>query len=58
MGTAMCLAGHIVKDFDTYDISEGLLEHPTDDSFNLISGELEKLEGCYIFYNRVKHRWI
>ena len=58
MGTAMCLAGHIVKDLDTYDISECLLAHPTDDSFYLISGELEKPERCYIFYNRVKHRWI
>ena len=46
MAAAMCLAGHIVDDIDTYDINECLLRQPTDEIFQVASGNLGKLEGC------------
>jgi ribosomal protein L15 len=58
MAAAMCLVGHIVRDLHTYDVSECLLVHPTDESFRIISGDLDSLEGCYLYFNRTKNRWI
>ena len=48
MAAAMCLAGHIVDEIETYDISECLLKQPTDEIFQVASGNLGKLEGCYL----------
>ena len=58
MAAAMCLAGHIVDEIETYDISECLLKQPTDEIFQVASGNLGKLEGCYLHNDPKKLKWI
>eukprot|EP00584_Thalassiosira_punctigera_P016300 CAMPEP_0172573614 /NCGR_PEP_ID=MMETSP1067-20121228/136282_1 /TAXON_ID=265564 ORGANISM="Thalassiosira punctigera, Strain Tpunct2005C2" /NCGR_SAMPLE_ID=MMETSP1067 /ASSEMBLY_ACC=CAM_ASM_000444 /LENGTH=273 /DNA_ID=CAMNT_0013366221 /DNA_START=628 /DNA_END=1451 /DNA_ORIENTATION=- len=58
MAAAMCLLGHVVDDLEVFDLSECLLRLPMNDIFRIITGDLGRLEGCYLYYDIKKHRWI
>ena len=58
MCTALCLVAHIVDDLDTCSLEERLLKLPKTDLFALMTADLSTLEGCYLFYDRVKDLWI
>ena len=58
VAATMCLFGHIVDELETYGIKECLLQSPTDDMFQLALGELGKLEGNYLYYDKKKRKWI
>jgi len=58
MAAGMCLVGHIVSDLDTFDITECLMKLPMDELFQIVTGDLGKLEGCYLYYDRKKNKWI
>ena len=58
MAAAMSLAGHVADDLDTYNIAECLLSPPSDSMFQLISNNLGGCEGCYLYYNTKKHKWV
>jgi len=51
MAALMCLAGHVVDDLDTYDLTDCLVQLPMKDNFEVIEGYLGDLEGSYLFYN-------
>ena len=48
MAAAMCLAGHIVDNLETFSINEYLLCLPMNAIFHIVSGDLSQLEGCYL----------
>lgn len=54
----LCLFGHIVDDVHLYGLDECLLEMPMSGMFEAITGNLSKLEGCYLFYDKKKHEFI
>ena len=54
----MCLVGHIVDDIECYSIAECLLNLPMDDKFQVLSGDLSALEGCYLYFDKQKKKWI
>ena len=54
----MCLVGHIVDDIEYYSIAEYLLNLPMDEKFQVVSGDLSSLEGCYLYFDRQKKKWI
>jgi len=67
MAAAMCLVGHIADDLDTYAMYERLLllpkEDMLEDRFKIISNlpsdhELGQLEGCYLYFDAKKKKWI
>ena len=59
MAAAMCLVGHIVDDLSTHRWEECLLELPMKEMFQrIIPGNLGDLEGCYLYLDRVKCKWI
>lgn len=58
MAAAMCLVGHIVDDIETYGIDECLLKLPMEEMFQVVSGNIGKLEGCYLYYDPKKMKWI
>ena len=58
MAAAMCLIGHAVEDLDIFGIEECLLKLPMNYMFQIISGSLSKMEGCYLFYDKCKNTWI
>ena len=55
MSAAMCLAGHVVDDLDAYGLEECLLKLPDSDMFSIMTTDLSSLEGCYLFFDRVKN---
>ena len=58
MAAAMCLVGHIVDDLSTYRWEECLLELPTKEMFRIISGVLGGLKICYLYFDKVKCKWM
>ena len=58
MAAAMCLFGHIVDDLCTYGWENCLLKLPMEEVFQIISGDLDGLEGCYLYFDRVKNIWV
>ena len=58
MAAAMCLLGKIVDDLCTYGWENCLLKLPMEEVFQLISGDLSGLEGCYLYFDRVKNIWV
>ena len=54
MSAAMCLAGHVVDDLDAYGLEECLLKLPASDMLSIMTADLSSLEGCYLFFDRVK----
>lgn len=57
MSAAMCLVGHIVDDIRLYKITECLLHLPMNELFQIISGDLSQLEGCYLHFDPIKYKW-
>ena len=53
----MILLGHVVDDIGCASTDSTLLSHPQD-HFVAIPDTAEELEGFYLHYNRVKHRWV
>ena len=67
VAAAMSLVGHIADDLDTYAMYERLLMLPTEDMledrFKIISNlpsdhTLGQLEGCYLYFDTKKKKWI
>jgi hypothetical protein len=58
MAAAMCVVGHIVEDLDTYSLDECLLQLPMTNLFQMITGDLSGFEGCYLYYDSKKNKWI
>ena len=58
MSAAVCIAGHAVDDLDAYDLSECILKMPADGMLSIMTADLKSLEGCYLFYDRVKRELI
>ena len=53
-----CLVGHVVLDIELYRLDERLLVLPMQDIFQRISGDLAGLEGCYLYFDKRKYKWI
>ena len=58
MAAAMCVVGHIVEDLDTYSLDECLLQLPMTNLFQMIKDDLSGFEGCYLYYDSKKNKWI
>ena len=58
MAAAMCFFGHIMDDISMHQLDEHLLDLPMNAMFQMISGDLSSLEGCYLYYDKCKHKWI
>ena len=58
MAVAMCLVGHIFDNLETYGIYERVLHLTLHEMFQIISGDLSNLEGCYLYYNECKTKWV
>lgn len=58
MAAAMCLVGHIVDDIETYSMGECLLMLPMSEMFQVVPGDLSRLEGCYLYFDKIKMKWI
>jgi len=58
MAAAMCIVGHIVDNRGTYSLDECLLQLPITNLFQIILGDRSWLEGCYLYYNTKKNKWI
>ena len=58
MSAAMCIVGHVVEDIPLYRIDECLLCLPMTELFHIVTGDLSKLEGCYLFFDPNKYKWI
>ncbi|KAL7536826.1 LOW QUALITY PROTEIN: hypothetical protein ACHAXR_007426 [Thalassiosira sp. AJA248-18] len=58
MAAAMCLFGHVVDDIDMHRLDERLLNLPMQQMFKIVTGDLSALEGCYLYYDNLKHKWI
>ena len=58
VAAAMCLVGHIVDDIESYGMDERLLVLPMHDIFQIISGNISSFEGCYLFFDKKKMKWI
>ena len=58
MAAAMCVVGHIVDDLDTYSLDECLLQLPMINLFQIMTGDLSGFEGCYLYYDSKKRKWI
>mmetsp|Transcript_22611 Transcript_22611/g.34254 ORF Transcript_22611/g.34254 Transcript_22611/m.34254 type:complete len:444 (-) Transcript_22611:16-1347(-) len=63
MAAAMCMMGHIVDRVERWRMDECLLSLPMHDLFPLLDDEdgdkeLGKLEGCYLFFDWEKMKWI
>ena len=59
VAAGMCLSGHIVSDIDSYRIDERLLVLPVlGNTFKLVKGRLARLEGCYLYFDQQKTKWI
>ena len=67
MAAVMCLTGHMADHLDSYNIDERLLVLPKEDMledvFKIISNlpsddALRMLEGCYLYFDRKKKKWI
>ena len=55
----MCLVGHTAKDIDNCRIDERLLGFPgSDNRFKVVRGKLAQLEGCYLYFDKAKFKWI
>ena len=51
------LLGHVLDDVGCSSAESTLLSHPQD-RFVAVSDTTEELEGCYLHYDRVQHRWV
>ena len=59
MAAAMCVAGHVVPTIGMYRLDERLLVLPMkEDVFQVITGHLSGLEGCYLYFDQQKYKWI
>ena len=55
----MCLVGHTFKDINNCRIDERLLGFPgSDNRFKVDRGKLAQLEGCYLYFDKAKFKWI
>ena len=54
----MCLVGHVVDDVKRWRIDERMLKLPTQNMFQLLGGDLLSLEGCYLYFDKCKCKWI
>ena len=51
---AMCLVGHVMNDVKFVRLNEYLLHMPMNEMFRIISGDLSKLEGCCVYFDKKK----
>ena len=60
MAAAMCLVGHIVEDIGSYKLRDRLIQLPdwSDSTFQIMSDSIKRLEGCYLFYDVKKSKWV
>ena len=58
VAAAMCVVGHIVDDVSKWRDDERLLNLPTQNNFQMLDGILSQLEGCYLYYDQHKSKWI
>eukprot|EP00986_Skeletonema_menzelii_P009304 scaffold4187_cov135-Skeletonema_menzelii.AAC.10 len=63
MAAGMCLMGHIVDRVERWRMDECLLSLPMHDLFTHLNNEdgdekIGKLEGCYLFFDWDKMKWI
>ena len=58
MAAGLCLVDHVVDYMDTCSFDERLLKLPKSNKFRVMSEDLRLFEGCYLFYDRVKDKWI
>jgi hypothetical protein len=58
MAAAMCLVGHVVGDIKKHRLDERLLVLPMEEMFQIITGDLISLEGCYLYFDKCKYNWI
>ena len=59
MAAAMCLSGHIVANIANYRLDERLLVLPIlAGDFQTIADDLQRLEGCYLYFDKQKLKWI
>ncbi len=58
MAAAFCLFGHAVPDTEACTMEERLLVLPSKGTFHEIDDELRDLEGCYLYNDSVKDKWI
>mmetsp|Transcript_9859 Transcript_9859/g.17267 ORF Transcript_9859/g.17267 Transcript_9859/m.17267 type:complete len:268 (+) Transcript_9859:1034-1837(+) len=58
VAAGMCLVGHVVDDLDTYSLNECLISLPMNELMQIISGDLASLEGCYLYYDKIKNKWV
>ena len=61
LAARMCLSGHIVEDIDNFRIDERLLDFPyvgPGNRFKVVKRKLAQLEGCYLYFDEPKCKWI
>lgn len=57
-GSGDVIVGHIVDDIETYSLDGRLLALPLEELFTFILGDLCSLEGCYLYFDEKKNKWI
>ena len=58
MAAGMCLSGHVVDDIDCFGSNECMLQRQLAGFFQFVDRHLLELEGCYLYWDRVKHKLI
>jgi len=58
MSALVALCGHVTDDLESEDIDSCLLRLPTAGVYEVIAGDLNRMEGCYLYYDSKKGRWI
>ena len=58
MAAGMCLSGHVVDDIESYRNEECLLLRRMAGFFQFVERQLLSLEGCYLYWDRKKLKWI
>ena len=48
------MAGHVVKDIESYGMEKCILKLALDVVYKVISRDLLSLKGCYIYYDEKK----
>ena len=58
MAAAMCLAGHVVGSVERCRLDERLLALPMYANYGMMVGSLAEMEGCYLYFDPCKYKWI
>ena len=51
MAAALCLVGHTVNNVKRCRLNEGLLALPMHANYGMMAGDLEGLQGCYLYFD-------